>query len=153
MKIDLTEKDIVYLARLLELNYADRQEDFEGITNIGSHNPNYDSLFSKLMYTTHGKFEDAWHEARKERFSLKEVSFDTGGEGRRLFLGAGYHTLFQLADLHRRLSFAAGELGGEQQNGGMGTEFDEQSSKEAKQNIKNVLRDIIHAFGYKPGDL
>lgn len=151
MKIDLTEKEVAYLARLLELNYADRPEDFTADLDIGRHNPNYDSIFSKLMIADRGTFQSIWKEVRKERFEEKDNCFKD--KNKTLFMGAGFHTLFQLAQLHKRLSFAASELSGEQQNGGMGTEFNEQSSKEAEQNIKDVLRDIIHAFGYTPGDL
>ena len=149
MKIELTDKEVEYLARLLELNYADRPEDFPSDHDLGTPNPSYNSLFSKLMHAAHKTFQSTWREVRKERFSLKENCFET----KRLFLGAGYHTSFQIAQLHKRLAFAASELGGEQQNGGMGTEYDEQSGKEAKENIKSVLRDIIHAFDYKPEDL
>lgn len=80
----------------------------------------------------------------------KEKLFD--GK-KKLFLGSGPYSLVDINNLHKRLNFAISELGGEQQNGGMGHEYDEQSGKEAEQNIKDVLRDIIHAFGYEPGDL
>ncbi len=54
---------------------------------------------------------------------------------------------------HKSLNYAAYILGGMEQNGGMGTEFDEQSEKEDNQKLKNLLKDIVSAFGYSPQDL
>lgn len=51
--------------------------------------------------------------------------------------------------LHRRLDKGIEALGGEQQNGGMGSEYDERSSREAKLIIDYVIEDIICALGAK----
>lgn len=149
MKINLTSDEIAYIVRLMELNYADRREDFQSTLDIGAHNPQYDSLTNKLMQVDYKTFTSTVKEVSKEVSSFKENIF----KDKVLFLGAGYHSSIRIAQLHKRLQYAVYELGGEQQNGGMGTEYDEQSGKEAAHGIKEALRDIIAAFGLTAKDL
>jgi hypothetical protein len=102
-------------------------------------------LIGKLV----GKFNNYnfYSEVRASRFAAKERIKDT------LFMGAGYHSVVQMNNLHKRLEFACSELGGLQQNGGMGTEFDEQMDFSCKDNIKSVLKDMILSFNLTPEDL
>lgn len=70
-----------------------------------------------------------------------------------LFLGAGIHSENRISILHKRLQYAIYVLCGMEQNGGQGTEFDVESDKYDRANIKRTLIDIIAAFEYKPSDL
>lgn len=45
-------------------------------------------------------------------------------------------------DMYKILSAALIELGGEQQNGGMGTPYDDRAGREAKITIEDAVRDI-----------
>lgn len=141
MNIELTDREVEYLIRALVLNYADRQEDFHPPDDITTRNGLGDSLISKLVRLS-GKAYDAYVAVKNERYSAKEPVSE------KLFLGAGYHSILQKNQLHKRLEFAFSELGGIQQNGGQGTEFDKKMDKECSENIHSVLADIVYAFGY-----
>lgn len=142
MKIDLSDQEIEYLLRVLVLNYADREEDIQ--PDILNPPKIRESLLSKLLNDNNFYLYPSIH---KEQFSAKDSI------NLKLFMGTGWHSVVEANKLHKRLEFAISQLGGEQQNGGMGTEYDEQSAKVADEDIKSVLRDIIFAFGYKPEDL
>lgn len=64
-----------------------------------------------------------------------------------IFMGMGQYSGLLIDKLHNRLTFAIHQLGGEQQNGGMGTEYDRQSAAKATQAIDDVILDIIYALG------
>lgn len=142
MKIELTDEQARFLIRVLENNYGEEQSDFDpkniGDRGLGS------LIIGKIVGA--GKLYDYYNEVCDAQFKSRPLN-------KKLFLGSGWYSKIDINQLHKQLAFAISELGGEQQNGGMGTEFDEESSKEAEQNIKAVLRDIVHAFGYKPSDL
>ena len=66
-----------------------------------------------------------------------------------IFLGSGTHCLPQIRTLHEKLDGAIESLGGEQQNGGMGSEYDPKSAIEHKELCINVITDMIAALGLK----
>ena len=70
-----------------------------------------------------------------------------------LFMGSGHHSAIECNNLHRRLNFAFSQLSGRQQNGGMGTEFEEEYDKVAKQDIINVVKDIMIGLDVSVEDL
>ncbi len=63
-----------------------------------------------------------------------------------IFLGNGIYSKLAENNLHKRLAYALEELSGMQQNGGMGFEFDQESFEQSRENIINVIKDIIVAF-------
>lgn len=145
MKLELTDDEAKFLMRALVHSYAENESDYFTAKNISQSSP-VELLVGKLV-SKYYSLQEVYYEARKERFSGQEPF------GKRLFLGSGFHSLLDINKIFRRINYAIRELGGEQQNGGMGTEYDEQSAKEADQGIKGVLKDLIFAFGYEPKDL
>ena len=91
-----------------------------------------------------------FYEMRKES-SCKDVLYPEKTSA--LFMGNGASSVYAGYKLHQRLAFAFSELSAEQQNGEMGYTYDEELAQKSKENIKNVLIDIIHAFGLTPEDL
>ena len=71
----------------------------------------------------------------------------------KLFLGCGWCSSVNVNYIHKRLQFAVSQLGGMEQNGGMGAEYIEQEDIDAKKNIKDVILDIMIAFDMKLEDL
>jgi len=134
--IDLTEEEVKFLIRALVSNYASDERDFD-MTNIADSGVE-SVILGKLLSSR--DLMDTYDEARKEQ-TLKEPL------NKRLFLGAGNHSIVFLNKLHKRLTYAAHELGGMEQNGGMGTEFDEAFQEDGEKNIKLVINDILIAFG------
>ena len=63
-----------------------------------------------------------------------------------IFLGSGDCSLKQREILLGRVQDALDHLGGAQQNGLQGSEFDEASDKQATQFIENVVRDVAMAL-------
>ncbi len=74
----------------------------------------------------------------------KENCFD-----KEIFLGCGVKIAAKIALLHERINFALYSLGGEQQNGGMGTEFNTEQHNEDNKIIRDVVQDVITALGFK----
>lgn len=144
MKIELTEKQVEFLIRALIYNFGATQEDYcgENITesNVG------DFVLGKLAQSSGSSFA-YFENIMGEQFKKKPLP------DRRLFMGAGYHSILHFNDLCKRLKYISGVLGGKEQNGGMGTIFDEKSDSEDEKEIKDSLREIILAFGYTPKDL
>jgi len=68
-----------------------------------------------------------------------------------IFLGSGSYSLQQIRTVFFRLDDAFSHLSGMQQNGGMGTEFSEEYQQKNEEEIKDILRDVICAFGFDPG--
>lgn len=68
-------------------------------------------------------------------------------------MGAGWHSIVNRNKLIKRIVFATSILGGMQQNGGMGTEFDDAADKEDRQSIKEIALDVLTAFGLTIEDL
>lgn len=64
-----------------------------------------------------------------------------------IFMGAGAHSGVMVDLLHRRVDYAISMLSGEQQNGGMGTEYNEKFANEAIESIDAVILDLITALG------
>lgn len=143
MKIEITKEQAAFLIRTLECNCAEEQSDFDP-KMIGDRGPG-GMLIGKLVHGYPGLM-DVYYEAKKNRITKDPIN-------KYLFMGSGYHSLCLLNQYHKLLNYAAYVLGGMQQNGGMGTEFDEQSDKEDKGTLKRILKDFITAFGLTPQDL
>ncbi len=146
LKTLFTPKQITFLLKGLYSNYVIEEEDQEDPFG-GTRSP--DLLTMPLMLAA-GLDPHSFYEIRNQKY-CKDILYPDNTKP--IFLGAGNFSVRDAAMLHQRLSFALSELSGEQQNGGMGTEYNKQSGKEAEQNIKDVLRDLIHAFGYSAADL
>lgn len=143
MKIDLSDKEAEFLMRALVSNHAEDDQDFEpdiGDSGVGS------LIIGKLVQADR-KMYDAYNNARKSRFGSKNRIKDY------LFMGAGWHSLVNRNKLIKRIVLATSTLGGMQQNGGMGTEFNEESDKEDKQLLKEVALDVLTALGLSLDDL
>lgn len=142
-----TPKQILFLLKALYCNYV--IEEGDDLKDPFGHDTSPSTLTMPFLLAA-GLDQDDFGDARKERY-LKEKLYKE--EDRSLFMGAGMYSAHQCARLHARLAWAFSCLSGMQQNGGMGSEFDEQSQKEDEESVKDVCRDILHAFGLKPGDL
>lgn len=143
MNIELTEEQAAFLIRTLECNCAEEESDFDP-KMLGDRGPG--GLIIGQLVRGGKNLMDVYYEARKNRIIKEPIN-------KKLFMGAGYHSLCLLNKYHKSLNYAAYILGGMEQNGGMGTEFDDQSEKKDNQKLKNILKDIISAFGYSPQDL
>ena len=82
----------------------------------------------------------------KEFYSARETRYRKEKLNEKLFMGAGNRSIVLKNELHRRLEYATSQLSAIEQNGGMGHPFDERMDKECRQNIKDVIDDIIVAF-------
>jgi hypothetical protein len=146
IQINLNQEEFTYLFDILENNFAT-------ISPSGS-NKDRDNIFTKLQ----GKIIAAgakrlnvhkiFNQLCENRVEQKDLFTN-----KPLFMGAGIHTQYNCSKLHKRLKYALYVLGGKQQNGGQGTEFDISSDNTDSQEIKNALKDIISAFDLKPSDL
>lgn len=142
MNVDLSEQEISFLMRALVNNYAEEHQDFDpkNISDTGVAG----LLIGKLIHFK-GAYK-AYVEARKEKYLQEPIN-------EKLFMGTGNVSIVKANKLHKRLRFAYSELGGLEQNGGMGTEFDVQADVEGRQAIKDVIKDMLVAFDLKVEDL
>ncbi len=140
-----SDEEIKFLIKVLVGNYAESETDFDG-NNIGDTGMS-GKLIGKLVLSSDDyQYMRYYNEQRKKRHEKSILN-------KRLFMGAGYHSLVNLNKLHRGLDFAASQLSGLEQNGGMGTEYDLQMEEQGVQNIKDVIKDIMLAFDIKSEDL
>ena len=143
IKIELSDKEAEFLMKALINNHAEDNEDFS--ENIGDGGTCV-FLIGKLVQADR-KMYNFFYEFRKSRFGQKERFKDY------LFMGAGWHSIVNRNKLIKRIVFATSILGGMQQNGGMGTEFDDAADKEDRQSIKEIALDVLTAFGLTIEDL
>lgn len=143
MNIELSDNEIKFLIRALVMNYADIEEDFVP-DDISASNQN-SAIIGKFLSGMAKR--DEYSKAKNNRYLKDRLP------PKPLFLGAGWHSIIHTNMLHKRLQYAVSELGGNQQNGGMGSTFKYVEDQEATENIKNVLRDLITAFGMTTDDL
>lgn len=136
--LKLTQDQIIYLYDALANTHA---------TDINA------SVWKSMFSTVQGRMMSQVPFLRDMYYGVEDNKYCKEGISKSLFMGAGWLSINSRNLLHKRLSYAAMILGGKEQNGGQGTEFDEQSDKEDEYKIKEVLRDIIAAFGYSPEDL
>lgn len=142
MKIELSDKEIDFLVRALVCNYGEKETDYEkDISNSGL---SYE-LIGKFIFASNAS-SDIFYQARREEV-CKDKTHKTA------FMGHGWLSKIFTNLLHKRLHFAFHQLGMMEQNGGMGTDFDEKMQQECTQNIKDVLNDLIFAFGMTPQNL
>lgn len=66
-----------------------------------------------------------------------------------IFCGNGDYSAKNAMALHQRLNYGLSYLSGEQQNGGMGSEYSEKEANESRTSIDGVIEDIIVALGAK----
>lgn len=144
MNIELTKDQAAFLIRALECNCAEEESDFDP-KDLSDRGPG-GLIIGQLVSKGGKELMDVYYEARKNRIVKEPIN-------KKLFMGVGYHSLCLLNQYHKALNYASYVLGGMEQNGGMGTEFDEQSEKEDDKKLKNILKDIVYAFGYSPQDL
>jgi hypothetical protein len=142
MEIKLTDEQISFLIRAVVNSYAEDIIDHKSndITDFGTNR----EVLGILIANRH--LRDVYSQARKDN-SMKDSL------GKKLFMGCGWCSIVDKNKLHRRLEFAVSQLGGIEQNGGMGTEFDENAQREMEEDIKGVIRDMLMAFDLKPEDL
>lgn len=143
MKIELTDEQIEFLIRSVVLSYAEKDSDFKS-NDIVDNGPS-GRIIGKLVSNLE-RFEDAYYDARKQRFVTDRVN-------KNIFMGNGWRSTVAANILHKRLAFALGELSVIERNRDMGTMFDEDLNKRNIKNIKDVLNDIIFAFNLTPKDL
>jgi hypothetical protein len=143
MKIELSDKEAEFLMRALVSNHAEDNQDFEqDISDSG-----ICSLLIDKLIQANGKMYQAFNEARQSRYGDKERIKNY------LFMGSGWHSIVSRNKLIKRIIWATSVLGGMEQNGGMGTEFDNESDKQDKQTIKEVALDVLTALGLTVNDL
>lgn len=145
MKIELSDKQAEFLMRALLQNYAATEEDYDGKEGLGASSTG-EFIIGKLVaadFKLHNTFCTIKDERWKKRDPLN----------RYIFWGNGYHSSVSGNYLHKRLQQAFITQGGMQQNGGMGTEFDEQSDKEDKATLISVAKDILVGLGLTVDDL
>jgi hypothetical protein len=144
----LTKEQVEYIIRLFYFNYALLPEDItEYYSTEFKKDAEIRSLLMESGQLTGSEFRDLYSKFRDEKFSYNKRITEE------LFCGAGNSTSLWISNLHKRIDYGISHLSGTQQNGGMGHEFDEERDKQDKQEIKNVLLDVITAFGMKPEDL
>lgn len=143
MKIELSDKEAEFLMRVLVSNHAEDVQDFD--QNIGDGGTG--SLLIGKLVQADRRMYDAFDEARQSRFGDKERIKDY------LFMGNGWHSIVNRNKIIKRIVLATSALGGMEQNGGMGTEFDEESDKQNRQIIKEVALDVLTALGLTIDDL
>lgn len=143
MKLELSDKEAKYLLKALINSHGDTEEDFD--TNDITQSSPKDFIIGKLVQFNTEMFNE-YNQTRRDRFERLPLK-------KKLFMGNGYHSMVVVNLLHKRLAWAASELSGLEQNGGMGTTFDSEMDKECTQNIKDVIKDIMIAFDVKPEDL
>ena len=85
----------------------------------------------------------------KQRTEIARRPRSLDGKDGPIFMGAGGYSVALCNLLHARLDYALSELSGMQQNGGMGSEFDEASDINAKRIIHEVIDDIKVALDDK----
>ena len=142
MSLEFSEQEIKFLMRALVNNHAEDYGDFDS-RNIADHGI-AGLLIGKLIHAK-GAWE-AYTNARKEKYLKEPIS-------EKLFMGTGNVSIVRKNQLHKRLEFAISELGGLEQNGGMGTEFDTEMDIEGRQNIISVIKDMLVAFNLKTEDI
>lgn len=142
LALSLTEEELIHIIDVLENNFA-----MINPHGVDYRNSVFDRLQGKIFSSVMRQFNvhDTWNKIRKNRYEKENCFAD-----KPIFMGAGMYSNYDCSLLHKRLRYALNVLGGKQQNGGQGTEFNEQSDKEDESLIKETLRDIIAAFGYKP---
>jgi hypothetical protein len=141
--VEFSAKEIEFLIRALVSNYAEDESDFVSKYNISSQGISGE-LIGKLIKIIPSGI-DIYHKARKSLSLNSSLN-------KKLFMGNGYHSIINANKLHRRLRFATNQLGGLEQNGGMGTEFDTDLDRECIIDIVNVVKDIMIAFGLTEKD-
>jgi hypothetical protein len=130
--------------RALVNNYASDNQDFDS-TDIGDGGTGA-LLIGKLVQADF-KLHKTYSQARNQKWADSEKVKDY------LFMGAGWHSIVAKNKLHRRIDCAVSALGGMQQNGGMGTEFNEEYDKKDRQTLKDVALDVLTALGLTVDDL
>ena len=150
MSIDLTEKEQDYLIRILEQNYADIYDDYGNDKFYGFENPVKHQIYLKL-------FGDHYRYDLRDKICFAEKNSELDKLSRQnsgyLGMGSGFYSILHLNDLHKRLNSAACVLTGQQQNGGQGTEFDEKFDRQCQEHLKDILKDLLIAFGVSPEEL
>jgi hypothetical protein len=98
MKIELSDKELSFLMRVLVQNHAEDVGDFDDPDqqDIGASGTS-SFLIGKIVSAINS--HESFYQARKQRH-LKEPVCE------KLFMGAGYHSLVVVNKLHRRLAFA-----------------------------------------------
>lgn len=141
--INLTDEQIEFLVRTCCASYAMDERDIR--SENGIHSTIAAEVIGALLYQRKN-FTSSFGSMMKQ-CSLSEPI------NKKLFMGAGNHSIIALNKLHKRLQYAAHQLGALEQNGGMGTEFDEKLEKDCKDDIVSVIKDIMYAFDISKEDL
>lgn len=143
MKIELSDKEAEFLMRVLVSNHAEDEKDFDqDIIDCGT-----GSLLIGKLCQADFKMYNIFNKARTSRYGDKERIKDY------LFMGNGWHSIVNRNKLIKRIVLATSALGGMEQNGGMGTEFNDESDKQDRQTIKEVALDVLTALGLTVDDL
>lgn len=143
MKIELSDKEAEFLIKVLINNYAEEDQDFGqdiGDSGTGA------LLIGKLVQADR-KMQDVYSKVRKSRFA------DVGRIKDHLFMGNGWRSIVNRNKVIKRIVLATSVLGGMEQNGGMGSSFNEETDKQDRQTIKDIALDVLTALGLSANDI
>lgn len=137
MQIDLDDKEIEYLLRVLRANYASEPEDFGLSEDIAARGIE-DLLIGKLSQSLGKKSMNFYRDARRVRTLEEPID-------KYLFCGCGYFSQLDSHRLHRRLQYGIENLSGIQQS--RGDDADREMDEKGKEEINKVMEDIAKSFG------
>jgi len=139
MNIDFTEEELTFLVKALVQNYADDKSDMDK-----DHESMSQRMLMKIFMSA--DINTAWSEARSSQYNDKP---STNGC---VFMGSP-DAIGNMNMIHRRLAYAFMMSSGMQQNGGMGTDFDDEWDTKAKDALASVVKDVMTALGVSMDDL
>lgn len=136
MKLELNDKQASFLLRSLILNYASTEVDL-----------NLDLEIIGNLIKLDDKFMDEYESVSSNKWKSNAPL------NKSIFCGNGLHSILDGCEIHKRLQYAFGIQSGMQQNGGMGTKFDQKSHKNGMVEIVSVIKDIMIALDVTIGDI
>ena len=141
--VEFTKKELNALLRALTYCYAAESEDYEKPEDLANTSI-FDSIIGKIVYSDRVSMHKEYSNIRNKRWKheCKELTSP-------LFMGAGYHSILYLNEIHKQINQASSILSGMQQNGGQGTEFDYKSQEQDEKAIMQIARNILVALGVK----
>ncbi len=139
-KFELNPLQVKNILSFKENHICIQQNDNAYINIIFNENEKSNELLT-IACSDCGVSKDIYDRDHKNNY-LSDKIFD-----KTIFLGAGNYSTLLCDKLHARLDYALSILGGQQQNGGMGSEYSNEEEKESESAILDVLKDMIIALG------
>jgi len=142
MNIDLSDNEIDFLIRAIVSNYGQKSKDYGldiSSRGIGA------EIIGKFVILNK-KYRAIYSNARKDSEFFEPIN-------NKLFCGSGWLSILHIAHLHKRLESAIDNLCTIQQNGGMGTEYDEQLEFKCRSEIKSIVKEIMFALDVSVKDI